>query len=186
MDMSKDDPIVVLLVDDEPLLRRSLAVLLKRLGYNVIEAGNGPAALEALRHNRHHVDVMLTDIIMPMMSGVMLAHEVRRLYRCIKIFFMSASTIRLLKSEYGLDDDLLPLLLFKPFTIETLTSMISQVLADQPDVFGPRSDRLSKAEITDQTPKHPGWAHALIDHGPKVNGHTGDTLPLIGHVGLTS
>jgi sigma-B regulation protein RsbU (phosphoserine phosphatase) len=69
-------PQTVLVVDDEPTARVALAARLKRLGYRVIEAGNGKAGLEALRRERP--DLTILDWMMPEMDGPTFCEVVRQ------------------------------------------------------------------------------------------------------------
>lgn len=69
-------PQTVLVVDDEPTARVALAARLKRLGYRVIEAGDGKAGLEALRRERP--DLTILDWLMPEMDGPSFCELVRR------------------------------------------------------------------------------------------------------------
>jgi len=66
----------VLIVDDEPTARVALAARLKRIGYRVIEAGDGKAGLEALRRERP--DLTILDWMMPEMDGPSFCEQVRR------------------------------------------------------------------------------------------------------------
>lgn len=66
----------VLVVDDEPTARMALAVRLKRLGYRVIEAGDGKAGLEALRRERP--DLTILDWMMPELDGPSFCEQVRQ------------------------------------------------------------------------------------------------------------
>ena len=79
-----------LIVDDEGIERRGIAMLIERLmlPYQTRDASNGEAALEILRRERF--DVLLTDIRMPFMDGLSLAHEARRLYPELYIIIFSA------------------------------------------------------------------------------------------------
>ena len=69
-------PPTVLVVDDEPIARVALAARLKRLGYRVIEAGDGKAGLELLRRERPELTIL--DWMMPGMDGPTFCEEVRR------------------------------------------------------------------------------------------------------------
>jgi PAS domain S-box-containing protein len=79
----------VLVVEDDQRVRRVSVRRLKELGYAVIEAGNGPAALEVLERGEP-IDLLFTDIVMPGgMTGVDLAREARRWRPELKILFTS-------------------------------------------------------------------------------------------------
>ncbi|ALA58543.1 PP2C family protein-serine/threonine phosphatase [Nitrospira moscoviensis] len=69
-------PQTVLVVDDEPVARVSLAARLKRLGYRVIEAGDGKSGLDLLRRERP--DLTILDWMMPELDGPTLCEQVRR------------------------------------------------------------------------------------------------------------
>ena len=79
-----------LIVDDEGIERRGIAMIVKRLAlpYEVQDAANGEEALALLRRERF--DVLLTDIYMPFMDGLTLAHEARALYPELYIIILSA------------------------------------------------------------------------------------------------
>jgi CheY-like chemotaxis protein len=66
----------ILLVDDEPLVRASTAGMLSELGYEVVEAASAEEALSVL-DREPHMDGIITDHLMPGMSGVDLAHAIR-------------------------------------------------------------------------------------------------------------
>jgi PAS domain S-box-containing protein len=75
---SVDVPVVILLVDDDPLIATSTTYLLEDLGHKVVEAASGTAALDVLR-NGQRVDLLLTDYSMPRMTGLELASAARTL-----------------------------------------------------------------------------------------------------------
>jgi CheY-like chemotaxis protein len=72
--MSQAIPATILLVDDDPAVREVTAAMLEDLGYGVMEADNGAAALELLARGSH-VDLMMADFSMPGMSGVELLRQ---------------------------------------------------------------------------------------------------------------
>lgn len=77
----------VLVVDDEPAVRTLMVSTLRRLGYHVLSAQDGVDALAVLRTTP--VDVLVTDVIMPHMSGVELVHAVRQTYPDIGVVMVS-------------------------------------------------------------------------------------------------
>lgn len=66
-------PFAVLVVDDEEPLRRYMARVLESQGYRVLVAGNGLEALALLEQDEHAVDLVISDIVMPLMTGPELA-----------------------------------------------------------------------------------------------------------------
>ena len=68
----------ILIVDDNPDVRSTAAALVRNLGYRVLEAPNGPAALETL--NIEQVDMLISDVMMAHMTGFDLADRVRQHY----------------------------------------------------------------------------------------------------------
>jgi PAS domain S-box-containing protein len=83
---------VVLLVDDEDGIRSVLTRVLESHGFRVVGAGNGVDALAKARACEAPIDVLVTDILMPKMSGFDLAEAIRNEYPDVRIVFMSGYT----------------------------------------------------------------------------------------------
>ncbi len=109
----------LLYVEDHDDLRMVTAMLLSRLGYEVVEAPDGAEALNLL-DGGVRADLLLTDLIMPKMSGVKLAVEVRRRWPSLKILFVTAYPYDLRLSGETVVD--------KPFTMEQLRAAITRAL----------------------------------------------------------
>jgi CheY-like chemotaxis protein len=112
-DISKRDGAsraVVLVVDDDDFVREITTDILTDQGYDVLQAADGGAALEALSNGRI-IDILLADVVMNKMSGPELARQVRVLHPLMPVVFMSGYA--------GLADDEGDLSLFqlikKPF-----------------------------------------------------------------------
>jgi two-component system, response regulator PdtaR len=95
----------ILLVEDEVLIRMTIADKFREAGYVVIEASNACEALQVLRHNSAHnsanVRLIVTDIRMPgAMDGIGLAREVRSQYPLIKIVLTSSHLPKLDGAEH--------------------------------------------------------------------------------------
>ncbi len=86
----------ILLVDDEDTVRRVTSRLLEKLGYIVTTASDGPEALELL-DSQGPFDLVLTDVVMPGMTGIEMAERLRERLPEQKILFTSGYTTR----EYG-------------------------------------------------------------------------------------
>lgn len=85
-------PATVLLVEDDDMVRRMTAALLKRIGYSVLIAESPHEALEFFKQEDTPIDLLVTDVIMPQMSGVELVAKIRLIKRDIKVLFMSGYT----------------------------------------------------------------------------------------------
>jgi two-component system, cell cycle sensor histidine kinase and response regulator CckA len=79
----------VLLVDDEALLRRLLSRMLIEAGWTVIQADNGQSALEAAREMDGDLGLVITDIHMPVMDGLALAHELQSIHPQVPVLYIS-------------------------------------------------------------------------------------------------
>jgi two-component system, cell cycle sensor histidine kinase and response regulator CckA len=82
----------ILLAEDEPALRQLTREILEEHGYTVIEAGSGDGALKCARAHSGAIDLLLTDVVMPRMSGRELADHLVRLRPGLKVMFMSGYT----------------------------------------------------------------------------------------------
>lgn len=89
-------PPTVLVVEDEEDLRAVIRRLLQGEGYGVLEAGNGASALQVLQLPDHNVQLVLTDLRMPVMDGRQLAAALARLHPRLPIVFMSGFTSQLM------------------------------------------------------------------------------------------
>jgi two-component system cell cycle sensor histidine kinase/response regulator CckA len=116
----------VLLVEDEPGVRALAETVLKKLGYKVLVAESGERALQIWGERRGSIDVLLTDVIMPQMSGGDLAHKLREMSPRLKILFMSGYTDDMLASHGVLAGE--TQLIQKPFTAEALGRKLRGVL----------------------------------------------------------
>src|SRR3989339_1373051 len=86
--MNQNEKSHVLVVDDEPFVLEAVALLLDRSGYNVSACGHPRDALNKLQSNK--VDIVLTDIKMPEMSGIELLEEIRKFNTDVPVILMTA------------------------------------------------------------------------------------------------
>jgi PAS domain S-box-containing protein len=82
----------ILLVEDEPEVRRVCALTLRRLGYQVVIADDEQAAVAICASSDHPLDAVLTDVVMPRISGVALVERLRGLRPGLKVLYMSGYT----------------------------------------------------------------------------------------------
>ena len=116
----------ILLVEDEPLVRRLASTVLKENGYNVLEAANGPEALRLAGSQTGDIDLLLTDVIMPRMSEA--ADRLASERADMKVLFMSGHPEDALSHHGVLDPEFA--FLPKPFTPESLSFKVREVLDD--------------------------------------------------------
>lgn len=114
----------VLVVDDEEQVRRLTARLLRRKGYVVLEAEHPQVALRLLSEEAA-IDLLLTDVVMPEMSGVQLAAAARSLLPSLAVLFMSGYEPGLLTDIDARD------VLQKPFTPAQLARAVAEALPAQ-------------------------------------------------------
>ena len=77
----------ILVIDDDPVLRRVITLALEAAGHSVLRCENGKKAIDHLAHN--HADLLITDILMPEMDGVETVRAARQLQPQLPILAMS-------------------------------------------------------------------------------------------------
>jgi two-component system, cell cycle sensor histidine kinase and response regulator CckA len=116
----------ILLVEDEAVVRRLVAEILETNGYFVLQASDGPSALEVLRRHKGPVDLLLTDVVMPGMSGRELAQAVAQMRPGTHVVYMSGYTGSVIDHHGILEDGVA--FLQKPFTADDLGRTIRSLL----------------------------------------------------------
>ncbi|HPO12451.1 MAG TPA: PAS domain S-box protein [Candidatus Hydrogenedentes bacterium] len=115
----------ILLVEDDAAVRKLAAGMLSSLGYHVIEAQDGPDAVQiAARHETIHL--LLTDVIMPGMSGQQVFDTVALTHPGIKVLYMSGYPANIIAHQGALKEGVR--LLQKPFTLQNLAAKIREAL----------------------------------------------------------
>lgn len=115
----------VLLVEDDDRVRRVVAQILGRAGYEVVEARGPHEGLQLAEVNRHKLKLLLTDVVMPRANGKLLAERVTELCPRVKVLYMSGYTDDVLSATGSLTN---ASFLQKPFTPEILTRKVREVL----------------------------------------------------------
>jgi CheY-like chemotaxis protein len=117
----------ILIVEDEPVLRDLAHVILEDCGYEVLEAGTGSEALRVWDRHRGHVDLLLTDMVMPDgMSGMELAERLRDAQPELKIIFASGYSMDDLDTDFVRKG--YAIFLQKPYTHVTLPRAVRDCL----------------------------------------------------------
>jgi signal transduction histidine kinase len=116
----------VLLAEDEEAVRKLTRGILEMHGYTVLEANSGPEALRAVQEYPGKIHLLLTDVVMPQMSGKSLSNSIGLLRPDIKVLYVSGYTDEAIIQHGVLDRSVA--FLQKPFTPEGLTSKVREVL----------------------------------------------------------
>jgi PAS domain S-box-containing protein len=118
----------IMLVEDETVVRHLVAEILENSGYTVLQAGDGPSALELLRRHSGTLDLLVTDVVMPGMSGPEVAQAVTSMRPGTLVLYTSGYT----DSAIGHHGVLEPGIAFlqKPFSADDLTRKVRALLDD--------------------------------------------------------
>jgi CheY-like chemotaxis protein len=116
----------VLLVEDEDVVRNLVREILENNGYTVLEAENGADALELGRQFTEPIHLLVTDVVMPKMSGSELAERLLTLHAETRVLYMSGYTDGAIGHHGVLD--LHTEFLQKPFTFDALATKVRKVL----------------------------------------------------------
>jgi len=120
----------VLLVEDEEVVRNLVREILEGNGYSVIEARNGAEALDLGRNFAAPIHLLVTDVVMPKMSGKELAERLVTIHRETRVLYMSGYTDGAIGHHGVLDPH--TELLQKPFTFDALAQKVRKVLDAPP------------------------------------------------------
>jgi two-component system, cell cycle sensor histidine kinase and response regulator CckA len=125
----------ILLVEDEPAVRTLVGQVLQMSGYEVIEAAHGFEALQKIETLFSPPDLILTDVVMPQMSGIDLIHQIHQRHPNIKVLYMSGYS-----DHHALKHNVLTGIAFlqKPFTPVGLTDAVRHAI--QGDLKNARLD----------------------------------------------
>ena len=114
----------ILLAEDDPSMREYLARALERTGYAVVAVEDGPSALRQLTETGF--DLLLTDIVMPEMDGIELAHRAAVLHPGMRVMFITGF------AAVTLHNDAMPAgakVLSKPFHLRDLVAEVDRLFA---------------------------------------------------------
>ncbi|MCK5398792.1 response regulator, partial [bacterium] len=117
----------VLVIEDEELLRDSSVKILKKFGYNVLEASSGEKGVALCQEYEKPIHLLVSDIMLPgALNGKEASVEIQKIFPDIKVIFMSGYTENIIAHEGILDKDIV--FLQKPFEINNFLETIRRVL----------------------------------------------------------
>src|SRR5882672_868122 len=115
--MLDEDTKTILIVDDEPEIRKLVGAMVSQFGYTVLTADSGEHAL-TLCKNQGPLELLITDVVAPGMSGPMLADKLTALQPDLKVLYISGYDNTHIVQKYVVEKG--HALLTKPFTVKEL------------------------------------------------------------------
>ena len=122
----------ILVLDDEPDVRKLVAAMLANNGYKVLTAANGESAIKTFQKSKQPVDLVLLDVVSPGLSGPMVADRLTELQPGLRVLYMSGYDSTNVVQRYVVDKG--HALLTKPFTERQLAKKVREVLSAKPVV----------------------------------------------------
>lgn len=117
----------ILLVEDERAVRELTRAILEREGHRVISAADGDEALALAERDRDDLDMLLSDVVLPTISGIEVAERLRRARPALPVLLISGFVDRDAVEDTSLEEP--PTLLRKPFLPAELTARVRELLA---------------------------------------------------------
>jgi signal transduction histidine kinase len=115
----------ILLVDDDILVRKTLSFGLSRIGYSVIEAAGGLSAIKTLEDEKYSIKAVITDQMMPGMTGYELSRKIREILPGMPVILVSGYTSGLENSE---EEKSFARIIMKPVKISFLGQVLDEIL----------------------------------------------------------
>lgn len=116
----------VLVVDDEPEIRKLVSNILTHAGYSVFLADSGERAISAFNKHANEITLLLADVVAPGMSGPMLADQLLEVHPHLKVMFMSGYNASMIVRRFVVERGFL--LLPKPFSSDRLVNAVQQAI----------------------------------------------------------
>jgi CheY-like chemotaxis protein len=124
--MPAEENRTILVVDDEPVVRKLVSAMVSQFGYTAVTADSGEHALTLVKNMKEPLVLLITDVVQPGMSGPMLADKLTTLQPNLKVLYISGydntHVVRAYVKEKG--HALLP----KPFTVQELEQKMGEIL----------------------------------------------------------
>ncbi len=119
----------VLLVEDDEMVRKMTTVMLRQIGYTVLDAPSPQQALSICENKSLSIDLLVTDVVMPGMSGTELKDRIKKIRPDIKVLFMSGYTSNVIVHRGLLEEGVH--FIQKPFSINDLARKAREAMGDK-------------------------------------------------------
>lgn len=133
---SEEGKKTILVVDDEPDIRKLVAAMVSQRGYAAITADSGEHAMKLYRNHHGPIELLITDVVQPGMSGPMLADKLAQMQPDLKVLYISGYDQTHLVQKYVVEKG--HALLAKPFSFDALCQKVEEVLAEHAPAAGGR------------------------------------------------
>jgi CheY-like chemotaxis protein len=120
---------IVLVIEDEPVVRGLIVEVVADLGFTALEAADGPNGLEVLQ-SRQRIDLLITDVGLPGLNGRQVADAARLLRPGLKVIFMTGYAENAASAQGFLEPGMA--LITKPFAMDELAAKIRATIEDRP------------------------------------------------------
>src|ERR1041385_7587548 len=117
----------ILIVDDEPEIRKLVSAMVGQFGYHVLTADSGEHALKLYQNHKAPIELLIADVVAPGMSGPMLADKLTALQPDLKVLYISGYDNTHVVQKYVVEKG--HALLSKPFTVEEMKSKVREMLS---------------------------------------------------------
>jgi two-component system, cell cycle sensor histidine kinase and response regulator CckA len=124
--MSAEEKMTILVVDDEPEIRKLVGAMVGQFGYHVLTADSGEHALTLYKNHKAPIDLLITDVVAPGMSGPMLADKLTALQPDLKVLYISGYDNTHVVQKYVVERG--HALLAKPFSVKDLGDKVRALL----------------------------------------------------------
>jgi two-component system cell cycle sensor histidine kinase/response regulator CckA len=116
---------VILVAEDEDLVRSQLVRILESAGYTVLQAANGALAVETFRERQREIDLVILDVVMPVLDGWQAFLRIAELRPGVKVLFTTGYAASVLAEDFGARG---ARLLSKPYKPEALLAQVHELL----------------------------------------------------------
>jgi two-component system cell cycle sensor histidine kinase/response regulator CckA len=124
--MTDESKKTVLVVDDEPEIRKLVGAMVSSFGYSVLTADSGDHAITIYKNHKAPIELLITDVVAPGMSGPMLADKLSAIQPDLKVLYISGYDNTHVVQKYVVERG--HILLSKPFTMEELKARVTELL----------------------------------------------------------
>ena len=124
--MSANEKRAILVVDDEPEIRKLVGAMVGTFGWNVLTADSGEHALTLYKNHKGPIELLITDVVAPGMSGPMLADKLTEQQPGLKVLYISGYDNTHVVQKYVVQKG--HALVSKPFTVEDIQSKVREML----------------------------------------------------------